>query len=153
MTRGKPGSSTDRARYPQLKDDVGEDPARFLDHDLVSTEWSAIVESRINGIDRLPVLRAWLAIERRLDRGPRDYVIDLLDERERFLQEHGDRPRDLRDADELPDRYYPGGRTDPDDVELEKNLINGEPASEVDRSTHIRSGRSTLVPDGGRDDG
>lgn len=149
MTRGKPGVRVDREQFPQLKDDVGEDPARFLDHDLVSSEWSAIVEFRIRGIDRLPVLRAWLAIERRLDRGPRDYVIDLLEERERFLQEHGDRPRDLRDADDLSERYYPGGRPDPEDVELETNLLNGEPFEEVDRSVHLRSNRSTLVSQGG----
>lgn len=150
---GKPGASPDRERFPQLKDDLGEDPARFLDHQLVSTEWSEIVRSRIQGIDRLAVINAWIAIERRLERGPRDTVIDLLEQRRAWLQDHGERPEELREADDRPDRYYPGGRPDPEDVEYVRDEINGEPRAQVDRSVHMNASRSPLVPDGGTDDG
>jgi hypothetical protein len=155
MTR-KPGASADRQTFPKLREDPGvrEDPARFLDHDLVGTEWSEIVESRIRGIDRIRVARAWIAVERALGRGsddgPRDAVIEMLEDRIAFLQEHGERPRDLRAADQLPDRYYPGARPDPDEVELETNLLNGEPFDEVDRSAHMRSSRDTLDRGGRR---
>lgn len=94
--RGENGGR--RQRFPTLVEQIGEDPARYLDRDDLY-----MAKVRIRGIDFLEVVRAWIAVERRLDRGPRPEVIGLLKEREAFLLEHGDRderiePRADRDV-------------------------------------------------------
>lgn len=86
----------DRAEFPRLRDRLGEDPATFLDRDLVGDRSAQrMVRDRISGIDTLEVLSAWRAVERKLaehhDREPRQGVIDALDERGLWLEEHGDR--------------------------------------------------------------
>jgi hypothetical protein len=85
-----------------MKDDIGENPARFLDRDLdepndETTDYThrRMVRDRIRGIDKLAVVNAWIAVERRLDRGPRDHIIRLLETRKSHLQEYGE--RDLPD--------------------------------------------------------
>jgi hypothetical protein len=95
----------------QIREDVGEDPGRWLARDLLddpggdmdSREWLA---TRIDGIDRLDVLRAWLAVERRLanerGRAPREPVLELLEDREQELEREGDRWERL-DRDAIPD--------------------------------------------------
>ncbi|WP_224332868.1 hypothetical protein [Haloprofundus halobius] len=89
-------------RFPHLAADIGEDPARFLDRDLVErgprktdTTSLRLVKARIRGIDSLAVCRAWQAVERRLDRGPRDGILELLEERDAWLVENGDRDERL----------------------------------------------------------
>ena len=86
----------------RLQAKLGENPARFLDHDLVEYGAShtdetlqSLVTARIRGIDYLEVVNAWIAVERKLDRGPRDRVISLLEQRKAHLEENGER--------ELPD--------------------------------------------------
>jgi len=148
----------------RLKDDIGENPARFLDHSVVEHgeghtdhTLARMVLDRIGGIDRLEVVRAWKDVERRLDRGPRDAVINLLDQREEVLQEHGERP-DLRNAslDERPDRYQPHRRDlPPADVTVEK--ADGEVVPYSRRPTGASVGRafesstSEVATDGGED--
>jgi hypothetical protein len=99
---------------------IGEDPARYLDRSLASGNGRELAFARIPGIDRLEVVNAWRAAERRLatrdDREPRGKLLDLLDEREAYLQEHGERPLDLRaaledDTESVPDRYRPSRGT------------------------------------------
>ena len=106
----------------RLKRKLGENPARFLDHDLVERghrhtdhTLQRLVRARIRGIDRLEVVNAWIAVERKLDRGPRDQIIDLLEERKDYLEDHGERP-DLRTTslDERPPRYQLHHRDLPD---------------------------------------
>lgn len=119
---GQPANTSDsRPGFPKLKadPDVREDPAKFLARDLVSDDDARrMFEGRVAGIDKLAVVNAWLAVERRLGRGrggPRDAVIDRLEQRRAFLQEHGERPDDLRDAIErgdAPARY--DGWADPE---------------------------------------
>lgn len=136
----------------KLKEDIGENPARFLDHRLVErgedhTDYTLarMVRDRITGIDRIEVVRAWKAVERRLDRGPRDAVLQLLDQREQFLQEHGERPDDLRTEwpQDLPDRYDPTLRDrdlPPADVTIEK--ADGEVVPWSQRPTGVTVGRT-----------
>jgi hypothetical protein len=98
----------DRERFPGLRDDLGEDPARFLDRPLFDGDEhtaspGAIMRARIRGIDYLATLRAWKAVERNLDRGPRDRVIEMLEDREQWLLEHGDRDERLPDEIERRD--------------------------------------------------
>ena len=123
MQNGKPAPSHDRKRFPSLREDIGEDPARWLDRDLVTPECrkvqvsrdrsrspadvrlvpdravssgEAFVRARIRGIDRIAVCRAWRAVERALGRGPdggpRERIIALLEQRERELEDIGERP-------------------------------------------------------------
>lgn len=108
-----PAGGGDRQRFPHLKDDIGEDPARFLDRPIFdggsgTSSPGLFIRARIRGIDRIAVVRAWLAVERRLDRGPRDRIIELLEEREQRLEEIGERPDRLqeRDGRELPDTQW-----------------------------------------------
>lgn len=99
-----------------LKQELGEDPARYLDHDLANGDGRELALARIRGLARIEVVNAWRAVERRLahqdDREPRGKILELLDEREADLQEHGERPRDIRraladDPENVPDRYWP----------------------------------------------
>jgi hypothetical protein len=84
-------------RCPTLKDQIGEDPARWLDWDfLADAGRKSLVMSLINGMDTLQRLRAWRAVERRLaardDREPRAAIMQRLDQREEWLELHGERP-------------------------------------------------------------
>jgi len=93
----KPASKTDREEFPKVQQHIGEDPARFLDRSLIAPSDIGgspflIAKARIDGIDRLSVVNAWIAVEKNLDRGPRDKVLSLLEDRKRYLEEHGERP-------------------------------------------------------------
>lgn len=86
----------DRVEFPRLQERLGEDPAKFLDRDLVGDRNAQrMVRDRIAGIDSLEVVSAWQAVERHLadhyDREPRKGVVDALAERGQWLEEHGDR--------------------------------------------------------------
>lgn len=111
---GKPAHRNERARFPRLKDEIGEDPAKWLDRQLVrppepgTTPPKAFVWSLIDGIDSIERCRAWKAVERSLatrdDREPRQAILERLDEREQELREIGERDDRLPDADELQRR-------------------------------------------------
>jgi len=104
----RPAASTDRQDFPRLREDIGEDPARFLDRPLLEygfqTGAAPLVKARIAGIDYLDVIRAWIAVERRLDRGPRDNVIRWLERREETLQAKGERDDRLESLDDREER-------------------------------------------------
>ena len=107
----KPAATSDREQFPSVEDHIGENPARFLDCPLFSGSPGSspfLTKARIDGIDRFPVVNAWIAIERKLERGPRDRVIELLEDRKRELQQNGERP-DLEDQniDELREEVEP----------------------------------------------
>ena len=94
----------DRERFDHLREDIGEDPARFLDRDLLSDSNSRMLAlARIRGIDRYAVASAWLAVERQIERGPRARIVDQLEERKEFLSVAGDRDeRTPEDPQVLP---------------------------------------------------
>jgi hypothetical protein len=127
----------------------GENPARFLDHDLIEhgedhtdNTLQRMVRDRIRGIDTLEVIDAWIETETSLDRGPRQTVISWLNQRKRYLEEHGERP-DLSTAslDERPDRYHPHRRDlSPADVTVEK--ADGEVVPWSQRPTGVSVGRT-----------
>lgn len=89
------GKSSERETYPSIAEDINEDPARYLDVDRV--EDLKLAKARIRGIDYLGVLRAWQGVERNLaangvvSEHHRRQVMAWLDERERELEEHGER--------------------------------------------------------------
>lgn len=82
-------SGPDRPKYPNVREDIGEDPARYLCRD---EPW--VAKARIRGIRLLETIAAWRGVERNLarreGREPRLWVIDALDERESHLREHGE---------------------------------------------------------------
>jgi hypothetical protein len=81
------GRPRDRDKFPNVQEDIGEDPARYLDVERV--EELQLARARIRGIDFIAVVRAWKAVERNLY--PRPKVLEWLDEREAELKEIGDR--------------------------------------------------------------
>lgn len=101
------GSVEDRERFPKLAEDIGEDPARILDRPLTDDprENLTTITARIQGIDDPGTLSAYLAIERRLDRGPRRSVIDLLEDRQQELDENNESARvSSRSSRETPEK-------------------------------------------------
>ncbi len=114
-----------------MVEDIGEDPARWLDRnlehhgvpELEEREFAAwdepnyrlvpdddvskpleMVKGRIDGIDSIAVARAWQAVERRLRSTPdggREVIIDYLDDRIDDLEANGERDLPGRCAEEL----------------------------------------------------
>lgn len=97
------GKRRDRERFPDLKENIGEDPAQYLDVDRVDD--LQLARARIRGIDYLATLRAWKAVERNLvengvvSEHHRQQVMGWLDEREADLEELGERDERLADID------------------------------------------------------
>lgn len=135
----------------RLKRKVGENPARFLDQRIPELPESptSFFRARVDGIDRIEVVGAWIAAERKLateqGRQPRQHVLDLLEQRRDVLQEHGERPERFRTEwpQDLPDRYNPTNRdrsVPPKDVTVEK--ADGEVVPWSERPTAASVGRS-----------
>ncbi len=93
-TEHSPASRHDRSRpydVENVREAIGEDPGRFLDRPLFDGDQhtsspGTFVRARIRGITRLDVVRAWIAVERQLDRGPRQRVIEMLEDREATIE-------------------------------------------------------------------
>lgn len=102
----------------RMRDRLGEDPAQFLDKPLETRSgWRHTtagyhstsdpidaIRSRIRGIDRLQVVAAYLTVEHRLDRGPRDQVVSLLEQRREHLEATGGRDLPEWSSDERRER-------------------------------------------------
>jgi len=143
------GVSRDRERFPELREQLGEDPARWLDWSIPGErDRERMVRTRIESIDRIEVIRAWKAVERRLGRGedggPRSGIVQALDEREGVLEEIGERPDRLEVRTE-PQNLAPVETSWPDRPDVD------EPG---DRSVYLRPRRfgpgDAVATDGGR---
>ena len=127
----QPAHSGCRERYSNLQEDIGEDPARWLDRDLFDHGISYLddrdepdfekgdqrlvregrvsapgemIRDRIAGIDTITIARAWRAVERGLDRTPeggRDVVIGFIEDRIDELEANGERDLPGRSGEEL----------------------------------------------------
>ncbi|WP_135304130.1 hypothetical protein [Haloarcula amylovorans] len=91
------GDRRERLHCEGIRKRISEDPARWLDWDLLSHEFRRkMVLTLIDGMDSVERVRAWRAAERRLaaryDREPRAKVMQRLDQREEWLDLHGERP-------------------------------------------------------------
>lgn len=64
----------DRARYPELRERIGEDPARYLDPSI-----SLNPIPRIRGINDVGVANAWVQVARDLDVDHR--IVDAVERR------------------------------------------------------------------------
>lgn len=88
--RGAGHGRDEREHFPETEDEIGEDPARYLD-----TPTPRYALARIRGIDKIDVCQAWLRVEHELERGPRESVVECLEARLAYLQEHGERVDDV----------------------------------------------------------
>jgi len=130
------GKSRDRETFPRVAEDIGEDPARYLDVDRI--EDLQLARARIRGIDFLGVLRAWRAVERNLSENGvvsehhRQQVMSWLDEREAVLEEVGERD----------ERVDPDGRTPSPSAEWSWSDRDGEYpfTNSVDASRYAADG-------------
>ncbi|WP_435067687.1 hypothetical protein [Haloplanus sp. C73] len=141
------GSQSDREEFPSVAEDIGEDPARFLDVDRL--EDLELARARIRGIDFIATLRAWKAVERNLastgvvSEHHRTKVMEWLDERESELEELGDRDERMADVDI--------------EARREATPSTSTPATWVDRDggerklNHVDSDRYRAATDGGED--
>lgn len=77
----------ERAEYPEIKERIGEDPARFLDREVDTTTTVDLAVSRIRGIRSLEVALEWIKVEADLDRGPRKKVMALLNRKKQLLED------------------------------------------------------------------
>ena len=104
-----PASTEQRARYPDIKDEFGEDPARWLDHPLFDRpSLREMARIRAYSIDDIDLARKWIEVECELDRGPRKKVVSWLNERIEALKIIGDRPDRLqeRESRDVPDSEW-----------------------------------------------
>lgn len=76
-----------RAEYPEIKERIGEDPARFLDADLDDEDSAALAAARIRGIRSVDVVQGWIEVEADLDRGPRRDVMAALNQRKSAIED------------------------------------------------------------------
>lgn len=82
MARGRIATS-DRPAFDDVKERIGEDPARFLATSLDESP-------RIQGIQSEAVLDEWEHVENELPEGPRDGILRQLEARRQQLQGHED---------------------------------------------------------------
>lgn len=82
------GQARDYPSFPEIKAQIGYNPARFLDHEIknASCTKDLTVESLIRGIQDVDTIRAWLTVEADLGRGrrggPRQRVVKWLNRRQ-----------------------------------------------------------------------
>jgi len=96
-TTQQAAGTKDRDQFPEVADEIGEDPARFLDVPLVTPDQIGsspfeLAAARIAGIDDIETARAWLRVESELDRGPRKGVVQRLNRRKAELEADADAP-------------------------------------------------------------
>jgi len=105
VSTNQSSSGRDLPEFPNIEEDLGYNPARFLDWRLVGAGPAdsdigngrlMLLKAKIRGVDRIAVLRAFEAVERNPrvgpEEGPRSGVIQLLHQREDQLSERGERP-------------------------------------------------------------
>jgi len=143
------GGDQDVKEFPRLVADIGHNPARFLDwkivgagsqDDGVANGRALLLKARVRGIERIDVVRAYKAVERNEDVGPteepREGVIRLLDQREEFLQEYGERE----------DHWPLGPRRPPEMFDTESAIPERE-----DSAADKLHRRRRAATDGGKD--
>jgi len=96
------------------------DPARFLDYPLLGSDGQGMfIRARIRGIDDRDLINQWIEVEVSLDRGdpgPRQKVIELLNQRDYKLKQQGERPDRLAHGPRRP----PSMTSKPSNVEVLK---------------------------------
>lgn len=86
------GGSQDYPSFPEIESQIGYNPARFLDHEIETTECTKdlTVTGLIRGIQDIAMVRAWITVEVALERGrndgPRQQVIKWLNRRQAQIE-------------------------------------------------------------------
>lgn len=101
MSYRRPVADADRPQLNDIAEEIGEDPAQFLDSD------DDLLWARLKGIDRVDVARAWIEAEIEFGeyRGdsPRSKVIGALNQRIQELEETGEREDKLHHKRRRPE--------------------------------------------------
>lgn len=135
-----PGGSPTSDAGQKFKRLIGEDPLRYLDQDLLTSQAARDrVRARIRGMDKIETVRVWRAAELNLDDREldeleedeelgREKIISWLESRERYLQDMGELPDDLEATpdEELPQRYQPHERDLPEREWFWTDPLTGE---------------------------
>lgn len=99
MSQRKPASRTERPRFPHIKEEIGEDPARWI------VTGGETLAARLRGINRVDVARKWIEVEVELadimDRKPDQELIAWLNRRMQHLKEFGGREARLEERREI----------------------------------------------------
>jgi len=178
-TEDSPGADRDREHYQRPLEEIGEDPARWLDRDLFDhgitrleandggrwdedeqrlvrdSDVSApgeMIRDRIQGIDRLGVAASWMQVERDLDRTPedgRDVVIQMLRDRIAELDANGERDLPGLSEEELRERGVEKFESVAPKEEIVYRGPDGEPTGRGEGST--ASQKLAAMADGGED--
>jgi len=126
-----------------LTEDIGEDPARWLDGPLAPLP-------RIRGLRTIKRVRGWQAAERllasRQDRDPRERIMAALDEREAYLDQHGEFNPGLPER-EIVLGITPGVLEDVFGSPEAGGLARITPSEEPTWDESVDRGRTTLVWD------
>jgi len=109
------GDRDERLRCPRTRERIGEDPARWLDRELITdADRREIVLTLIDSMDSIERVRAWRACELRLANPqeddtprnpldePRGRIMQRLDQREAWLELHGERSERLPEGPRRP---------------------------------------------------
>jgi hypothetical protein len=115
-----------RERFPALREQLGEDPSRFL-----SPQTNLDPTPRIRGIASMEVLDAWFSAEETI--GPRPTILALLNERRVALRD--DEPRTTTDSNSASDS--PTTESD-DDVDT-----GDEELTAADDAPHAADGQAS----------
>lgn len=113
MSNRRPAHLDGRPTFPDVAEDIGEDPARFI------VAGGELLASRLKGIDRVEVARKWIEVEialaEQLDRDVNQELIGWLNRRIDHLREHGGRDEQLERRRELVDDVD-GPEVDPGEI-------------------------------------
>lgn len=152
----------DREEFPEIEAKIGEDPARFLDRDLLAESNPTMAECRIRGIDDLHVIARWMEVEHKLERDTRDRIVELLTQRKHELEEIGERPDDVElahaaarsraERDELRHDEDDGIDLPPWHVRMgipKGGTASESPTPDSDRDTSEQADFDAIATDGG----
>lgn len=145
------GETTSREEYPEIEERIGEDPARFLDKPLLRGESSPLqlAFARIRGIQDPEVLSTWADVERDLERGPRDRVVNAIKQRAAELNQNppSEEPREIREDVEATYRWIVYKHDETRETEIREE--RPKPASVSTSSSSSTS--KDVATDGGTD--
>lgn len=75
-----PTSQSDRVRYPELREELGEDPARYL-----ASDETHLAHARIKALETIEEIQAWRRVEGEIREDSRPSIMRALHDREQHL--------------------------------------------------------------------
>ncbi len=145
---GRGSDDDERESYDEIAEDClqGHDPGRWLDQPALDGNTgtsSPLLQARavIRGLPTIRECRAWRAVERQLDRGPRPQVLEWIDERIDELEKNGERPPLGPDRDDWEPREI-----DPSGPSLSEDIGGGLSGRNSAEAQKLGTGRICQTP-------